>query len=244
MKTALCLSGYFSSTRDISSKGIDGYNHIKKHILDKVDVDVYIHSWDVFNKELILGIYKDILVDHLFEPQINFQYVVDKNKLNTISVRPNEPPFWTAFSQWYSIQKSFELMLKSNINYDCVIKGRFDLGRINRSTTGPHNPGNPYPVQCINFDPNLDMKHFYMAGWQYFETEGPPDMWFYSNLENMKHFSRVFDILSEDIIPESPYEMWCGKNDGGMLNAIKCWKWFLIRTRLWELSKPLKTNWE
>jgi len=43
MKVALCLHGLFDSITDGNSKGIDGYNHIKKHILDKVDTDVFVH---------------------------------------------------------------------------------------------------------------------------------------------------------------------------------------------------------
>ena len=47
MKVALCLHGYFDSKMDVTSKGSDGYQHIKKNILDKADVDVHIHSWDI-----------------------------------------------------------------------------------------------------------------------------------------------------------------------------------------------------
>ena len=46
MKIALCLSGYFDSLTDLSSKGIDGFDHLKRHVFSKGDVDVYIHSWD------------------------------------------------------------------------------------------------------------------------------------------------------------------------------------------------------
>ena len=53
MKIALCLSGYFNSSRDKNSLGIDGYEHIKKHILDGNDVDIYIHSWDLHNQGII-----------------------------------------------------------------------------------------------------------------------------------------------------------------------------------------------
>ena len=42
---------------------------------------------------------------------------------------------------------------ENNFKYDCVIKARFDLGRINRATSGPGKI-NPYACQCIKFDPN------------------------------------------------------------------------------------------
>ena len=53
MKTAVCIAGYFNSSRDLSSKGIDGYEHLKKHVFSKSDVDVYIHSWDLEKKQFI-----------------------------------------------------------------------------------------------------------------------------------------------------------------------------------------------
>ena len=81
-------------------------------------------------------------------------------------------------------------MIKSEIKYDCVIKSRFDLGRINRNSSGP-GLGNPFAVQCINFNPEYNMKVLYMANWQYLDTEGPADMWFYGNAEVMNNFSLV-----------------------------------------------------
>lgn len=243
MKIALCLSGYFNSSRDFNSLGIDGYNHIKNHILKYGNVDVYIHSWDINNKDLIESIYGDLIKESLFEPQINFKPLFISNNLHTKPMREGATPFWNVFSQYYSVQKSFELMLNSNIDYDCAIKARFDLGRINRFSSGT-GPSNPYPVQCINFDPNLDMNYFYMADWQYLETEGPADMWFYSSKSNMSYFAHLFNILSEEIKVGSIYEEWAGNEDGGMLNTIKGWKWFFLRTGLWENKKTLPTYWE
>jgi hypothetical protein len=51
MKIALCLHGLFSSENDTSSNGFDGREHIQKNILDKGDVDVFIHSWETDKKD-------------------------------------------------------------------------------------------------------------------------------------------------------------------------------------------------
>jgi hypothetical protein len=244
MKTALCLSGYFNSSRDKSSLGVDGYQHIKKHILVGNDVDVYIHSWDLANEKLINETYGSLIKASIFEDQIDFKPLFIKNGLHTLPIHYGATPFWNVFSQYYSVQKSFELMVDSGLDYDCVIKARFDLGRINRNTSGPHNLQNPHPVQCINFDPKLDMSKVYMADWQYLQTEGPADMWFYSNKENMSKFSQIYTILSEDIKIDSQYEKWAGTKDGGIVNTIKGWKWFLLKTKLWYKKIPLKTTWE
>jgi hypothetical protein len=243
MKIALCLHGYFNSSRDTSSFGLDGYTHIKKHILDGNDVDVFIHSWDVDNKEKIKELYGSITKDYIIEPQIDFKPLFIENGLDTVPVHTGATPFWNVFSQFYSVQKSFELMLKSNIEYDCVIKARFDLGRINRATSGP-GLGNPYAVQCINFRPHYDMDNFYMANWQYLDTEGPADMWFYSNQENMMHFADIFNLLYKDMVSGGEMERWAGPNDGGLVNGIKSYKWFLIQKGLWDNRINLDTTWE
>jgi len=241
MKIALCLHGYFNSPKDKNSFGLDGYEHIKKHILDGNNVDVYIHSWDLESRDVINKLYNNLIKDSIFEPQIDFKPLFNRNGLDKF--KPHGTPFWNVFSQYYSVQKCFELLLKSNIDYDCVIKSRFDLGRINRNSSGIGGR-NPYAVQCINFNTNFNMNKFYTADWQYLESEGPADMWFYSNLENMKHFSNIFNLLSNDIRVDSEYEYWCGSNDGGIVNAIKGWKWFLIQTGLWDKKELLPTYWE
>jgi hypothetical protein len=244
MKIALCLSGYFNSSRDTTSLGIDGFHHIKKHILTGNDVDVYIHTWDTENVVHINELYSSWIKNCIVESQIDFKPLFIKNGLDTLSIESGRAPFWNVFSQYYSVQKSFELMMQSNIEYDCVIKARFDLGRINRSSSGPHNPSNPYAVQCINFNPSFDMNYVYMADWQYLNTEGPADMWFYSNKKNMSNFASIFDILSNDIKINSEYQAWAGEADGGVVNTIKGWKWFMIKAGLWDKKFVLPTYWE
>ena len=237
-KTAVCISGYFNSQKDLTSKGVDGYDHLDKHVFSKVDTDVYIHSWDLENKQQILDLYGDRLKGCLFQPQIDFE------PISTLPKPDGRVPQSVLFSQFYSLQRSFELLNLSNEQYDCVIKTRFDVGRINRNTSGPHNPSNPYPVQCINFNTDFDMSKFYMANWQYLDTEGPADMWFYSNKENMANFAKIFDILSADVKIGTDYQKWAGESDGGLVNTIKAWKWFMLKTELWNKKVPLETIWE
>jgi hypothetical protein len=243
MKIALCLHGYFNSSRDGLSLGVDGYSHIQKHILQNNDVDVYIHSWDLDNAHLIDSLYKDITKNRIIESQIDFKPLFYKNNLHTYPMREGATPFWNVFSQFYSVQKSFELMIESGVSYDCIIKSRFDLGRINRNTSGP-GLGNPLAVQCINFNPEYDMNGLYMADWQYLDSEGPADMWFYGNAEVMNNFSKVFDIVSNDVRIGSEYQQWAGESDGGLINTIKAWKWFMVKTGIWDRKRTLSTIWE
>jgi hypothetical protein len=73
MKVAVCISGYFNSQKDLTSKGIDGYEHLQKHVFSKCNTDVYIHSWDLENKKQILDLYGDRIKGCLFEPQADFE---------------------------------------------------------------------------------------------------------------------------------------------------------------------------
>ena len=75
MRVALCLHGYFDSRMDHTSKGSDGYNHIKKNILDKADVDVYIHNWQPELEQSIRNLYNP--VQAIFEQQIDFSETVN-----------------------------------------------------------------------------------------------------------------------------------------------------------------------
>lgn len=226
MKTAVCLHGYFNSKMDSTSKGADGFLHIKKHILDKTNTDVFVHSWDLDNKNEILKLYKP--KSYIFEQQIDFKEICQNlglsstQKDNAVGRSPE-----TVLSHFYSIQKSFSLVNFSE--YDCIVKARFDIGRINRHTSGPGKP-NPYPVQCINFISNIKEDVLYMANWQYFE-DGPPDMWFYGSPNVMKNFTTLYD----DILPHIAINN---------INAIRLFKWWMEKNNIWAKRKALDTVWE
>lgn len=125
MRVALCLHGYFNSLVDNSSKGDMGYEYIKKHILDKVDTDVYIHSWEPELAGKLHELYSPKSIK--IEEQINFDEFIKENKLDELKGAPRSPQ--TILSHFYSIQKAFELVYDSDNKYDIVIKARFDLVR-------------------------------------------------------------------------------------------------------------------
>jgi|TARA_B100001094_G_C18164570_1_gene791276 hypothetical protein len=253
MKIALCLGGYLDSQKDKSSKGIKGFDYINKKIFKGNNVDVYIHSWDLINKSLIEDLYGERIRNSKFERQIDFSQVVEDNNLTCYPMHGTK--FENILSQFYSVQESFRTLYQygENVNYDIVIKGRFDLGFINRNQTSPwislysqmRGNGKIYPVQCINFDKSLDMKYIYFPRWakNRIEDEGFNDMWYYSNNTNMKKFTTFYDFVKLNINNNSDYIKWAGKNFGGPLNAIKILKYFLIQNELFDNVKLLKTTW-
>jgi hypothetical protein len=242
IKIALCLSGYYNSRKDKETKGDDGFDYIKRKILNGNDVDVYIHSWDKENESNIIENYKIWIKEIKVEDQKDFSKIFHQNKLEEVKVWGNT--LINKFSHFYSVQESIKLMVESNKKYDCVILTRFDLSRTNRLSSGP-NFSNKYPVQCIDFNSNYDMEKFYYARWNLDLIEGPADMWFYSNQKNMSEFQNLYDFLSSEInINNIEYKLFCRNSHGGIANGVRAWKWFLINHGLWRKRFPLNSEWE
>ena len=131
MKIAVCISG---QPRNYEQ----GYYELKKWFLDKYDCDVYFHTWKdtqssftlshnftethqyTFTEkdyDRILELYKP--KDYIFQKPIPF----DNGKIiGDLGIGMN-----TIMSIFYSIQQSFNLAKNSGIEYDLVIRYRFDL---------------------------------------------------------------------------------------------------------------------
>jgi hypothetical protein len=241
MKIALCLHGLFSSTQDSTSSGFDGYQHIKKHILNKGDVDVFVHSWEEDKSDLIEGMYNPKQM--VFEEQKDFSDIIKERGLDLLEGCPRSPQ--SVLSHLYSVSEVMKLPFQSNQRYDVVVKSRFDLGRINRNTSGP-GLGNPYPVQCINFNSNIESDKIYMADWNHFHM-GPADMWFYGSEQTMNHFKNLYQTLEEQMYIGSDFHHFATKiegNSGDLSNSIAFYKWWMIQNGLWENRINLETIWE
>lgn len=242
MKIALCLHGLFDSLTDKSSKGIDGYEHIKKRILDKGDVDIFIHSWELNKEKEIIDLYKP--KESLFEEQESFDNIILERKFHRLKKTPRPPQ--NVFSHLRSVSKAINLAIESKCDYDIVIKARFDLGRINRKSAGPFNKSHPYPVQCINFSPKINANALYMADWNHFDM-GPADMWFYGDMNIMSNFRYLYEDFKNDCYIDSEFHDFAiaiENNPGDLINAIAYYKYWMIKRNLWNKKIPLCTTWE
>lgn len=242
MKVALCLHGLFGSTTDESSNGYDGYCHIKKNILDKVDTDVFVHSWELDRMNTINEMYNPKL--SIFEGKKDFSNLITKRELDKLSGKPRSPQ--SVLSHLYSVNESIKLAFQSDTEYDIIIKSRFDLGRINRRTSGPHNARNPYPVQCINFNPNIEEDKIYMADWNHFHM-GPADMWFYGSPMIMREFRNLYVNLENQMKIGSEFHQFATQiegNLGDLSNSIAFYKWWMMKNGLWNKRINLETIWE
>jgi hypothetical protein len=241
MKIALCLHGLFNSIQNPNSNGKDGYDYIKKHIISKFDTDVYVHSWEPNLKKQIDDLYKPKISE--YESLPDFSTIVNERKLNTLVKTPRSPA--SVLSHLCGVSKSISLLKKTNIKYDIVIKSRFDLGRINRETSGP-GFANPYPVQCINLLNSIHEDRIYMANWNHFHM-GPADMWFYGSPNIMEYFENLYSSLLNQMFLDSEFHKFAINiegNPGDLSNAIAFYKWWMINNRLWDKRVTLDTIWE
>jgi hypothetical protein len=265
VKIALCLHGYFSNAGGIQAS-IDGHSYIDRKLLQRNDVDVFIHSWDLDNKERVLSLYNP--VSHLFEEQIQFKDELSEINqdffFGTAKRAPGMYHINTVFkglSFLYSRKAAIELKKKyeeqNGFEYDCVILARFDLGQRGKEHF------QKYYATNFNFDADLDMNYVYSAYWDQL-NHGYADHWFFSNSSNMNLLSLAFDKVKEYYQPDSEYVKrvtggWPDSNSynefsnefflikksltlkkfplWGCIDNHKLYKWYFIETGLYDKSK-------
>ena len=189
MKVALCLFGIVGGKEGKDGKGgnVDyqiAFDYYKKHILDKNDVDVFIHTWSIKLEEELKAIYE--LKKSIFQKQKRFAWFDRKN--NDQKHRD--------YSRWYSSKKTIELKKEYEIEngfiYDWVMVSRLDLA---------------FFTDLI-FE-KFDNQYFYASHWNdavnpevgrfkankknHYEGKGFLDLWFFSNSEMMDKFSTLYD---------------------------------------------------
>ncbi|QLY27042.1 hypothetical protein [Bdellovibrio sp. KM01] len=205
-RIALCLYGKFNN-RLSKNSGMDGFEYIKEHILNNQNVDVFIHSWDLENENVIKKCYGAYLKTSTFEQQKSFkQDMTSAGVTEEFFIPPGGQAFRTVenslsffFSRKESISLKAEYEQKNNFKYDVVVVSRFDLGQMDK-----YNQYQPYKVSEIVFDVNKDMKFVYSAMWNQL-NEGYADMWFYSSSENIDTLGEMYQRSLEYLAPDSKF---------------------------------------
>jgi len=184
MKIALCLHGLTGG-----SKGKDGqgapldletpFDSFQNHLLNKNDIDVFIHSWSTDQEKDLNQLYNPKL--STFESQINFDPEHRKHIIK---------------SRWYSAKKSIELKstyeTQHSIKYDIVMLCRLDLIWFNDIMFNDYIPYNFYVSHWNHNGPNkvgpYDKSNLNI-------NSGFLDFWFFSNSEYMNQFSLLYDNI-------------------------------------------------
>jgi len=201
MRYALCLHGYFQNPKLAINMNI--VNYIEDNIIQNIlktghNVDIFIHSFDLKNKDNIIKKYEKYIIDDtcvLIEPQKDFfdfnfsnenkEYLKKITNLNY--KRHWSYNFHSVLSSMYTRDNSIKLALKyskkNDIKYDFIISTRFDLGIRTTKYNFIFNPEQDY-----------NDKYFYSAFWNQLNG-GIYDFWFFGNQKNMEILSNSYDYM-------------------------------------------------
>jgi|TARA_B100001971_G_C18196776_1_gene541974 hypothetical protein len=189
MKIALCLFGIVGSATDKYGIGsaIDyriGHHFIKKHILDKNDVDIFIHSWSTDFKGELVDTYKP--KKYLIEEQIDFE----EETIRQHSIK----------SRWYSNKKVIELKAEyekeNNFKYDFVMVYRFDCMFIKDLIFSEFDNKYFYTshkVECYNNSCQCEYNGNYA------------DLWFFGNSHDIDLFGELYNHCDGGYGMDSPH---------------------------------------
>jgi len=131
MKVALLLSGL---PRAVES----GYLNSWKNIIHNYDTDIYLHAWKDntwgSNWEDVLTVYKNLPQIKSINIQSPFRFTEYKKDINLPHTDKSRPlPEYDVLScyrqlpMFYSWQKVYQNYKDTTINYDCVIRSRYDI---------------------------------------------------------------------------------------------------------------------
>jgi hypothetical protein len=207
-KIALCLYGRFGNRNDPLA-GLEGFAYLKKRVLDKADVDVFIFSFDVENAEIASELYLEWTVEKKFTATPNFDQIARdlgiKSDLFKLPGPGRDLEATLAFL--FQRSESIKLMLKYSqdtaVEYDQVITSRFDLAQVDK-----HNGHQPFRVSEIGPIQHMDTSAFtYMATWNQM-NEGIPDQWFVTSSHGAKALADSFSDACKALAPGSRYADW------------------------------------
>lgn len=199
MKTALCLSGYFSS-KVLQGAGdedtaIRGFDYIKSKIIDD-NTDVFIHTWDAPNYELIKELYKPKQIE--LEKPKSFEKELKEFDVEWFGHSPGIYSGNTIFrdlSMNFSRKRSVELI---DDDYDRVIMSRFDLGQRGKEWV------QQYYATNFSFADEFDPSCLYSGFWNQL-NHGFCEQWLYGGHQVMKDMMTIYDRLFDYYQPDSAY---------------------------------------
>lgn len=193
---ALCISGHLRTF-------LDNYKSVKEHILDKMDVDVFIHTWDILglsyrhtDASLHVTETRNLAdtINNLYQPK---KLVIEKSR--TFPVTPlmhqklrDHRDISGILSMFYKVEACNSLKAQyeeeNGFKYECVIRFRGDL----------------WVEQPIPVSENTAMQHVYLPVFGNFGGAcdqfafGPSDLMdkyssLYSNIEKHLHAGAIMN---------------------------------------------------
>jgi len=226
MKAALCISGKVGNVLGKSGYHnsdprvlVKGYEHYKRHIIDKNDVDVFIHCWDQELEAKTVELYQP--TNHIFEAQKYFD--IPEHVIGDPQRKNNH------YSRWYSNMAVNNLReqheKKNGFKYDYVMTTRFDLAfetdvifdelesdgfyagnwsavyDWNGNDVFKGGRGPLYDVMLQNPAILKNLKYG-LKGYPHTE-EGFLDLWFIANSDLSSEFFNLYNRLNEYTMPNN-----------------------------------------
>tara|TARA_R100000008_G_scaffold84681_1_gene72721 strand:- start:846 stop:1664 length:819 start_codon:yes stop_codon:yes gene_type:complete len=257
MRTAICFNGLVGSTKGKSEQLIGDFNKCfeisstlyKKHIIDKNDVDIFVHSWSTDLEDEILQTYNP--KKYIIEEQEVFDIPEYIEPIGSDEVRKQ-----THYSLWKSRKNCMELKTQyeqeNNFKYDCVMLARFDMAWQSDLIFENYDQNlfwtQSWPKKILNGKMLKDIDYWRLRDSGYsFETkwwgyphndEGLLGMWFFSNSDNMNKFATLYDCLGEYSIPGN-----CPVDESGRISAHRQSLYHLEKIGLLDNLRLSDKNW-
>jgi hypothetical protein len=209
---ALCLYGYYSN------KGGDNLNetsYIYDNIINKIipdnNLDIFIHSFDIKNKENILKKYPTVK-KYIIEPQIDFDSKLSAENIEFVNILKANPGnienYFSTLSMFYSKKQS---ILMTDDTYDCIILTRHDIGIRQKSINATKDYLEEFGNACdlffnySYFSDIVNNDYIISSYWQQLNA-GPSGYYFIANYKNMVILSNMYDyIINEAFKIDSNY---------------------------------------
>jgi len=185
MKVALMLTG-------LARKVQEGYDGFWKYIIDNNDVDLYLHAWEskpdeVTNNEdsnIVHQVYPNATYVNIEKP---FKFTKYREGIKTPRDDKSRPLVdfdvfsnFRCFPMYYSWQSTYENIKSSNVNYDCIIRSRYDIGGDNLNVS------------------EFDLNKIYTSNHHWKNSHVHDDNFYISNQSNSdKVFTNIFENIVE-----------------------------------------------
>ncbi len=257
-KIAICFFGKVGNIKTKSGLGksdmdvlLKSFEHYDRHILNKNNIDVFIHCWDIELKERILKLYK---------PK---SFIIEKQRFFNIPwyVLGNHKRKQNHYSRWYSQKISNDLRSsyekENNFKYDFVMSTRFDIAfekdlifsemdsnlfyapswdiALNKKGKDIFKGGKNNFYEKIKNNPSLLNECKYSKKGYPFTNSGLADLWFIGNSKDSTAFSKLFDYLDNYNKPLN-----CPYGGGKILKMISNHQLSLYHIKKIDLLKKLR----
>lgn len=196
IKAALCISGHLRTF-------LDNYKSVKEHILDKMNVDVFIHTWDTLglsyrftDSNLYVTETKNLVdrIEQLYHPK---KLVIEKTK--TFNVTPlmrsrllDHRDIPGILSMFYKVEECNKLKKQyeedGGFVYDCVIRFRGDL----------------WVEQPLPIDDRTNMNHLFLP--MYGNFGGACDQFAYGSSPIMDKYSCLYSNVEQLLRDGAPMQ--------------------------------------